>query len=125
MESDTIMLNGSCHCGAVKFELLIQPTHLTECNCSICHRIGAIWAHADDTEINIICDETDLINYVWGDKSIKFCSCKTCGCTTHWKSLGAQQPTRLVVNMRMVDRAEILEIGIRHFDGADSFVYLD
>ena len=119
------MLKGSCHCGKVNFDLLIKPTHFTECNCSICYRIGAIWAHADESEINIICNDEDLIDYIWGDKMLAFCSCKFCGCTTHWKDLGAQQSTRMAVNMRMVHKAELQNIPIRRFDGADSFEYLD
>ena len=119
------MFKGSCHCQKVKFELNITPAHLTECNCSICYRIGAIWAHADESEINISCDESDLINYSWGDKLIIFCSCKYCGCTTHWKSMDSQESTRMAVNTRMVDSAVTKEIKVRHFDGADSFVFLD
>ena len=41
------MIRGSCHCDAVTFELLQRPKWLTDCNCSICRRIGALWAHAD------------------------------------------------------------------------------
>lgn len=119
------MFKGSCHCKKIKFELNLAPAHLTECNCSICHRIGAIWAHADKSDIKIICDENDLINYLWGDKSIKFCSCKQCGCITHWKSVDAEQSTRMAVNTRMVGRSEIKNIKVRHFDGAESFEFLD
>ena len=119
------MLNGSCHCQKVKFELLIKPSQLTECNCSICYRIGAIWAHADESEILISCDENDFINYSWGDKSIKFFSCKTCGCTTHWKNVDLQESARMAVNTRMVDQASINDIKVRHFDGADSFEFID
>ena len=119
------MLNGSCHCGKIKFELIKTPEHLIECNCSICYRIGAIWAHADESEISIISDESDLINYSWGDKGIKFCSCKQCGCTTHWIPVDTEQSTRMAVNTRMVDRAETSDIQVRHFDGADSFEFID
>ena len=119
------MLKGSCHCGKVNFELLIQPLALTECNCSICHRIGAIWAYADYSEIKITCDEKDLINYVWGDKMMAFCTCKNCGCTTHWKNLDIDNYSRMAVNVRMIGSQDIEDIPIRQFDGADSFEYID
>ena len=111
------MLNGSCHCQKVKFELLIKPSQLTECNCSICYRIGAIWAHADESEVKITCLDDDLLVYSWGDKSIKFFTCNTCGCTTHWKSVDAEQSTRMAVNTRMADRASSVDFKVRHFDG--------
>ena len=120
-----IVFKGSCHCEKVKFELLVTPNHLTECNCSICYRIGAIWAHAAESEILISCVENDLTNYSWGDKSIKFFTCKTCGCTTHWKSVDTEQSARMAVNARMVDRANTKGIKVRQFDGADSFEFID
>jgi hypothetical protein len=39
------MHHGSCHCGAVQFELTESPETLVDCNCSICRRIGALWGH--------------------------------------------------------------------------------
>jgi len=39
------MHTGSCHCGAVQLEIPSAPDHLTNCNCSICWRYGALWAY--------------------------------------------------------------------------------
>lgn len=119
------MKTGSCHCGAVSFQLNINPEWLTECNCSICRRIGGLWAHAETRDVRINCDENATISYVWGDKSIAFKSCSRCGCTTHWENLQAEQSARMAVNMRMADPAEIAGIPVRHFDGADSWTWLD
>ncbi|MBT8142604.1 MAG: GFA family protein [Gammaproteobacteria bacterium] len=119
------MLRGACHCGKIKFEYLIVPEYLNDCNCSICRRLGALWAYADSSQIEIHCDQTDLINYVWGDKSLAFCSCKYCGCTTHWKNLDPEKFTRMAVNARMMDPMAIKEIPVRQFDGADTFNFLD
>lgn len=35
------MINGSCCCGAVKFELLRQPSMMGTCHCSRCRKVGA------------------------------------------------------------------------------------
>jgi hypothetical protein len=35
------MIKGSCCCGAVKFELLNQPTMMGTCHCSRCRKVGA------------------------------------------------------------------------------------
>ena len=119
------MITGSCHCGNIKFELLITPTHLCECNCSVCRRLGALWVHAENTEINIINKSDKISDYVWGDKSLAFCTCAVCGCTTHWKSLNPETNSRMAVNLRMTDPEECVGIPIRHFDGADTFTYID
>lgn len=118
------MITGTCHCGNVKFELSVQPRHLTDCNCSICRKLATLWAHADKSDIKIICKDDALLEYSWGDKSIAFCTCAKCGCTTHWKSLDSDS-TRMAVNVRMAEPDSLLGIQIRHFDGADSFEFLD
>ncbi len=34
------LLEGSCHCGAVRLTLPHAPDVATDCNCSLCRRIG-------------------------------------------------------------------------------------
>ena len=34
------MLTGTCHCGAIRIEIPNAPDTLTNCNCSICRRLG-------------------------------------------------------------------------------------
>ena len=119
------MINGACHCGAVAFELRTTPEWLTVCNCSICRRLGGLWAHADVRDITIVCDGDATSRYIWGDKTIAFHSCKTCGCTTHWENLRPEESTRMAVNLRLADPEEIAGIRVRRLDGADSWAYLD
>ena len=35
------MIKGSCCCGAVKFELLVEPSMMGTCHCSRCRKAGA------------------------------------------------------------------------------------
>lgn len=35
------MIEGSCCCGAIKFELLKKPTTMGTCHCSRCRKVGA------------------------------------------------------------------------------------
>jgi hypothetical protein len=119
------MIEGSCHCGAVRFELTQTPESLTACTCSVCRRLGALWAYADASEVRLLCAPDATIGYAWGDKTLAFHSCRTCGCTTHWQSLQPDRSTRMGVNRRMADPAAIAGLRIRRFDGADSWTYLD
>ena len=116
------MIRGSCHCNAVRFELARTPEWLTACNCSVCRRIGALWAHADASEIRLIHAPDATFGYVWGDRSLAFHTCRTCGCTTHWKGL---LYSRMAVNCRLADPEVIARVRTRHFDGADSWSWLD
>ena len=40
---DDALLEGSCHCGAVRLTLPSVPEVATDCNCSLCRRIGGPW----------------------------------------------------------------------------------
>ena len=43
---------GSCHCGEVKFEVSLVLDHLRVCDCSICHKRGALNYRVDDVDIS-------------------------------------------------------------------------
>lgn len=94
-----------------------------ECNCSICRRYAALWVHAPPAEGVVLNAPEGVTNtYSWGDKDLLFHSCKTCHCLTHWS--GREGP-RFAVNVRLADPAEIADIPVRHFDGADTWTFLD
>lgn len=64
------MISGTCHRGAVRFELAGTPKWLTRCNCSYCARAGGLWAHADMKRISLSCAPDGVIRYVRGDKTL-------------------------------------------------------
>ena len=39
------MVEATCHCGAVKLQIATAPDTVKDCNCSICHRYGVLWAY--------------------------------------------------------------------------------
>lgn len=119
------MIRGSCHCGAVRFELDATPEWLTRCNCSYCRRAGALWAHDDVQRIALSYDPEGVVRYVWGDETLAFVSCRACGCTTHWESLDPETSPRMAVNCAMAEPADIAGLRVRHFDGAESWRFVD
>ena len=119
------MLSGSCHCGAVTFALAKTPDFLTDCNCSICRRLGGLWAHAPIEEVTVTGEGDATFGYVWGDRGLAFHTCRTCGCTTHWQNLRPEEYGHMAVNCRLCEPEAIAALRIRHFDGADSWTYLD
>lgn len=117
-------LSGSCHCGTVSWTLSDRPEKLTRCNCTLCRRIGALWAHAARQAVTLRYKAEDVVQYAHGDKTLAVLSCKTCGCTTHYEGLG-EYADRCAVNANMAEPAHLEGLRIRHFDGADSWQYLD
>lgn len=119
------MINGSCHCGDVQFELAERPQWLTSCNCSACRRYGALWGHAEIAAVQIHAAENATIAYTHGDRTLAFHSCRRCGCTTHWENLKPEDYSFMAVNFRMCPQEVIDGFRIRRFDGADSWEFLD
>ena len=75
------MINGSCCCGAVKFELLNQPTMMGTCHCSRCRKVGAstiVFVRKDDLKWIEGQEHVQLFEpvspYIYGR-----CFCKICG----------------------------------------------
>ena len=44
---------GSCHCGRVTFEVEAEIKSVTECNCSMCKRKGALYQPAEVEQFKI------------------------------------------------------------------------
>ena len=117
------MIAGSCHCGAVTYTLASTPEQLVDCNCSICRRYRALWAHLPPDKVTL---SGDTHSYSYGDKNLAMHRCAKCGCVSHWSPLKAQpgQPW-MGVNLALADPDAIAQIKIRRFDGAESWKFLD
>ena len=119
------MLTATCHCGAVRVEVPRKPRRLTNCNCSICRRYGMLCAYYKWAEVRVIAKRGATGEYVWGDKSLKFVRCSTCGCVTHWEPIHPGKDSKMGVNARNFDPAALGSVRIRRFDGASTWKYLD
>lgn len=115
------MLEGTCHCGAVRWHLSELPASATACNCTACRRYGALWAYGHEGESIRV--EGDTTAYVRGDASLSFNFCPRCGGLTHWRGMApdAQGRRRMAVNLRMTEPAAIAQVPVDHFDGLDSW----
>ena len=47
----TVLL-GSCHCGAVQFDVEMELENLATCNCSICGKTGTIMAFVPASQLS-------------------------------------------------------------------------
>ena len=119
------MITASCHCGAVRIEIDEPPTRLTECNCSICRRLGAHWAYYTRDQVRFIMEVDATQGYAQGDKTLETHHCRTCGCTTHWVSISEEAADRVAINARLFPPEDRAGIPVRHFDGAETWTFLD
>jgi hypothetical protein len=121
-----VMLSASCHCGAVEIGVPHRPRRLTSCNCSICRRYGALWAYFPAAEVHLRSARGALDRYAWGDRTIDFVRCATCGCIMCWQpTRRAGNRKRMGVNMRNFEPAATDGVRVRRLDGASTWKFLD
>ena len=116
------MIAGSCICGGVRWEITALPDWAVSCNCSVCRRYGAIWAHRARKEVTL---SGDTRGFTRGEGLIAFRHCPVCGCLTHYCATQAGPEARVSVNLRMAAPEIVEAIRIRRFDGAESWRFLD
>jgi len=79
---------GSCHCGAVRFEANMDlSTGTKRCNCSICSKARAWFAIVPAKHVRVLAGETALSDYQWtapgkSEPHLHYRFCKTCGVRT-------------------------------------------
>jgi hypothetical protein len=114
--TEPVTLNGSCHCGAVRF-----TTTLTEgfasarrCTCSICRMRGAVAVTSTPVDFAITQGEDSLATYRFNTGTAEHHFCKTCGIYTHHKR--RSNPNQLGINVACLD-------GVSPFDFHDVVVH--
>ena len=124
-ESPPPSLHGACHCGAVRLTLPSMPETATRCNCSLCRRVGAVWAYFEFGTVAIEGHPERTVDYVQGDRTLRTIRCSTCGVVTHWEPLPPEPGARHGVNLNNFDPKRVESVRVRRFDGADSWSFLD
>jgi hypothetical protein len=107
----------------VTIEIARAPSELTSCNCSICRRLGTLWAYYSPSDVRIT---GATATYRWGNQTLDFHHCPACGCTTHWSPLANRAQDRMGVNARLLAPEVVDAARVRRLDGAsDDWKYLD
>jgi hypothetical protein len=100
---EPIILDGACHCGAVRFtvDLPYGLSSARRCTCSICRMRGAIavTAHLDGLKITQGGDK--LATYRFNTKTAEHHFCSVCGIYTHHKR--RSNPNQLGVNVACLE----------------------
>lgn len=122
----TEVKKGSCHCGAVEFEVHLENglEGLRRCNCSLCRRKGAIMAGVPVGRLRVTKGADMLTLYQWNTKIAKHYFCKVCGIYTHHQR--RSKPSEFGVNVAClegVDPFALKDVGIG--DGASQSLVED
>ena len=85
MDADTSLRAGQCHCGAVRFDVMLSDGFRTirRCTCSYCRMRGAVVAMAEAGGIQIRQGADLLTSYRFHTGAAQHFFCSRCGIYTH------------------------------------------
>ncbi|WP_438862659.1 GFA family protein [Neptunicella sp.] len=110
-------INGSCHCGNIKYQAEGEFGDLLSCNCSICSKRGALLWFIPRPQLTISTPEQDLQSYTFNTHKIKHYFCPKCGCAPFGIGSDGKGNEMAAINARCADDVDLSEFKINHFDG--------
>jgi hypothetical protein len=109
---------GACHCGAVRYEVVIDATAGSRCNCSVCTKTSVMGGAVKPDAFKLLSGEEDLSVYEWGAKISRRFFCKHCGVHCfgkgHLKEMGGDYVS---VNFNTLDDYDPGETKVTYWDG--------
>lgn len=113
---DPVTLNGSCHCGEVRFTVTLTEGFASarRCTCSICRMRGAVAVTSTPDAFRVTQGEDQLATYRFNTRSAEHHFCRNCGIYTHHKR--RSNPGQLGVNVACLE-------GISPFDFPEVIVF--
>lgn len=108
--------SGSCHCGAVKFQVL-APADLViyDCNCSICKKKHNIHFIVPENDFKLLQGEDSLTTYTFNSHKAKHTFCKTCGVQSFYRP--RSNPDGYGVNPDCLDSDTVKSVTTETYDG--------
>lgn len=108
--------SGSCHCGAVRFEVEAPAEAVVyECNCSICARSGYLHLIVPTADFRLLCGAENLTTYTFNTGVAQHNFCRTCGIKSFY--VPRSDPDGFSVNFRCLDGYASVKARIVPFDG--------
>jgi hypothetical protein len=112
-----MLYQGSCHCGAVKFEIN-APEEITceDCNCSICFKSGYLHLIIPKSDFKLLQGESSLTTYTFNTGVAKHPFCKICGIKSFY--IPRSNPDGYDVNVRCLEpQPKVMKV--EEFDGTN------
>jgi len=108
---------GSCHCGHVKFEVDLDATKGSMCNCTICTKLGLRAAVTKPEMLRPLTDEATMGCYEWGTVGKRY-FCTTCGTHCYSRGFLAEMGGAFAsINLNAIDDIDPYQVSLVHWDG--------
>lgn len=111
---------GSCHCGAVAFEVEGDiPDEAMSCNCSHCRRKGFLLTFVPASRFQVTSGGEALQTYTFNTHRLRHRFCPTCGVQPFAEGASPDGSETRAVNLRCVPSADLDALTVNKVNGAD------
>jgi len=112
----TTIHRGSCHCGAVQFEVEAPAAlEVFDCNCSMCRKVGYLHLTVPNRCLNILSGANQLTSYRFNTGVANHLFCSVCGVKAFY--IPRSHPDGYSVNARVLEPDTIKSMTIIPFEG--------
>ncbi len=108
---------GSCHCGAVRYEVTTDLACTITCNCSICSRAGWVLNFVPAESFKLVQGEENLTSYKFNKNIIDHLFCKTCGIHSFGRGVDKDGNATAAINVRCLENVDLKSLTPFEFDG--------
>ncbi len=112
---ENLSYKGGCHCGKIRFLVIIKKFEIIECNCSICRKKGFLHLIVNPDDFQLLKGQNYLTIYTFNTHLAKHSFCQVCG--IHCFYIPRSHPDLIDVNIRCLDEDIINKFKVTYFDG--------
>jgi hypothetical protein len=109
------VVEGGCHCGAVRYRVTVRSRDAVECNCSICAKKGFLHLIVPENDFELLRGADAITTYTFGTHTAKHHFCSRCGIQSYYRP--RSHPDEVDVNVRCLDRLHPSDFRFTSFDG--------
>ena len=109
---------GSCHCGAVAYEVQGELKGAMACNCSICRRKGSLLWFVPRSALTLLTPQSASSVYEFNKHVIKHRFCPKCGIHPYAEAVDPRSGKPMAaINTRCLEGVDFAALPVQHFDG--------
>jgi len=111
------IVEGGCHCGAIRFRARIAKREATRCNCSICTKKGFLHLIVPEDDFELLQGADAITIYTFGTHTAKHHFCRHCGIHSFYRP--RSHPDQVDLNVHCLDGIDPSAFDVTLFDGQD------
>lgn len=108
---------GSCQCGAVRYDVDVDLDNTITCNCSRCQRMGFVLTFVPQDSFVLKSGEGNLTEFLFNKRAIRHLFCSTCGVESFGYGKMPDGTPTVAINVNCLDGVDPRTLESQHVDG--------